>query len=79
MSLTGRLVDAAEALRWGLVNHVVPHAELLPFTRGLAADIITTDARAGRALLALYARADGKPLDERLALERETVDTMKKP
>jgi len=78
MSLTGRLVDAAEALRWGLVNHVVPHAELLSFTRNLAADVIATDARAGRALLALYARADGKSLDVRLALERETVDATRK-
>jgi enoyl-CoA hydratase len=29
MSLTGDFVDAAEALRIGLVNHVVPHEQLL--------------------------------------------------
>ena len=29
MSLTGDFVDAAEALRIGLVNHVVPHEELV--------------------------------------------------
>src|ERR1051326_1398952 len=31
MSITGNYVDAATALAWGLVNHVVPHDELLPF------------------------------------------------
>ena len=32
MSVTGNFVDAADgATTWGLVNHVVPHDELLPF------------------------------------------------
>jgi enoyl-CoA hydratase/carnithine racemase len=43
MSATGRLVDAVTALEWGLVNHVVAHDELLPFCRGLAADIRSAD------------------------------------
>ena len=40
MSFTGNFMLADEALQWGLVNHVVPHDELLPFTRKLATDII---------------------------------------
>ena len=36
LSLTGNFLTAEEALRIGLVNHVVPHEELLPFTRKLA-------------------------------------------
>src|SRR5439155_17784395 len=36
MSLTGNFVDAGTALRIGLANHVVPHAELLGFAVGLA-------------------------------------------
>ena len=36
MSMTGNFVDAATALRIGLVNHVKPHEELLPFALGLA-------------------------------------------
>ncbi|MEO5899353.1 MAG: enoyl-CoA hydratase-related protein [Ilumatobacteraceae bacterium] len=36
MSLTGNFVDAATALRIGLVNHVVEHEQLLPFTLQLA-------------------------------------------
>jgi enoyl-CoA hydratase/carnithine racemase len=31
MWLTGNYLTAAEALQAGLVNHVVPHEELLPF------------------------------------------------
>ena len=36
MSLSGNFVDAATALRIGLVNHLVAHEELLPFTLKLA-------------------------------------------
>ncbi len=39
MSFTGNFLSAEEALQWGLVNHVVPHDELMAFTRSLAADI----------------------------------------
>ncbi len=37
---TGEAVDAEEAYRFGLVNHVVKHEELLPETRRLADKII---------------------------------------
>jgi enoyl-CoA hydratase len=55
MSTTGNFLDAQKALDWGLVNHVVPHDDLLPFTRGLAADISSSDQRAVRQILATYA------------------------
>src|SRR5439155_22232515 len=44
MSITGNFVDAEEARQLGLVNHVVPHDELLPFTRALVDDIAPTAA-----------------------------------
>ena len=69
MSITGNFVDAAEALRLGLVNHVVPHDELLPFTRALVHDIAPTGAVAE--VLDLYRRGDGLPLADALALEAE--------
>src|SRR5581483_5709068 len=50
MSLTGNFMHASEALARGLVNHVVPHAELLPFATGLAATIAANDAAAVRTL-----------------------------
>ena len=55
MSVTGNFIDAQQAYEWGLVNHVVPHDELLPFCRKLAADSITIDQRAVRRMLATYA------------------------
>jgi len=54
MSATGNYVDASTALAWGLVNHVVPHDELLPFCRRLAADIVDNDAAGVRAIFATY-------------------------
>ena len=54
MSVTGNFVDAPTALAWGLVNHVVPHEELLPFTRQLALDVASNDAGGVRNVLATY-------------------------
>lgn len=54
MSATGNFCDARTALDWGLVNHVVPHEELLSFTRGLAADIVSSDQAAVRRIFATY-------------------------
>jgi enoyl-CoA hydratase len=54
MSATGNYIDAATALAWGLVNHVVPHEELLPHSRQLAADIISNDRAGVTAIFATY-------------------------
>src|SRR6202030_1834650 len=40
MLLTGRPINARSALEWGLVNHVVPDADLLAETHKLAMQII---------------------------------------
>ena len=56
MSATGNFVDAATAERWGLVNHVVAHEELLPTALAIAGDIATTDRRALGTLLDTYRR-----------------------
>ena len=70
MSLTGNFIDAAEARRLGLVNHVVPHDELLPTALGLAGDIAAGDARTVAALNDTYREVAALPLGEGLALER---------
>ncbi|MFL6089859.1 MAG: enoyl-CoA hydratase [Aeromicrobium sp.] len=57
MSATGNFLDARTALDWGLVNHVVPHTELLAFTRNLAADIVSGNQPAIRRLRATYAES----------------------
>jgi enoyl-CoA hydratase len=55
MSFTGNFLSAEEALHFGLVNHVVPHEELLAFTRSLAADIIGNDQPGVRQIRRTYA------------------------
>jgi enoyl-CoA hydratase len=82
MSLTGRFLSAHEALACGLVNHVVPHGELLPTARALAADAAAADQRAARALLQEYKQtaattvAEGFEIEGRLFREwsRRTFD-----
>lgn len=56
MSLTGNFVTAEEALELHLVNHVVPHDELLPFARRLTGDIVSNDQQGVRRLLEHYRR-----------------------
>jgi enoyl-CoA hydratase len=55
MSYTGNFLNAQEAYAWGLVNHVVPHDELRPFTRRLALDIINNDQAGVRQIRRTYA------------------------
>ena len=77
MSLTGNFVDAAEAHRLGLVNHVVAHDDLLPLAKKLAADIAEGDARTVPALNDSYRDVAALPLGEGLALERERFKAWK--
>ena len=74
MSLTGELVDAQTALRIGLVNHVLPHADLLPFAEDLAARFAATPAASE--ILGLYAQ--GIDLDESAALGLEAAHTARR-
>jgi len=70
MSLTGNFVGADDARELGLVNHVVPHDELLPCARSLAADIVSNDQRGVGRLLAHYRQIAGAAtLDEAHLLE----------
>lgn len=63
MLLTGEPVDAAEALRIGLVNHVVPPGELLPCCRALLRKILDN------APLAVALAADAVDRGLRMSLE----------
>ncbi len=69
MSLTGNFLTAQEALSLGLVNHVVPHGELLTFSRGIARDIVGNDQRGVRRMLETYEAVTGVTIDEGWALE----------
>jgi enoyl-CoA hydratase len=69
MSLTGDYLSAADALRAGLVTEVVPHNELLPVARRIAASIVGNNQKAVRALLASYHRIDAEQTDAGLWIE----------
>jgi enoyl-CoA hydratase len=76
LSLTGNFLTADDALRFGLVNHVVPHEELLPFARRLAADIVHNDQHSIRRLLAHYRQmANAATLDEAHMIEGYMAET----
>jgi enoyl-CoA hydratase len=69
MSLTGDYLSAPDALRAGLVTEVVPHDELLPAARKVAASIVGNNQNAVRALLASYHRIDAVQTDAGLWIE----------
>ena len=69
MIFTGDLIDAQEAYRLGLVNHVLPQQELLPACRALGEKIAS---RAGYAVsLAKEAVNTSLDVDRKNGLERE--------
>ena len=71
MSATGNFVDAPTALAWGLVNHVVPHDELLPVATKLARDVTSSDQHALSTLLETYRQGALLPGAEAWDLEGE--------
>lgn len=73
MSLTGDYLSATDALRAGLVTEVVPHEQLLPAARAVAASIVGNNQQAVRALLESYHRIDGAQTDGALWLEAESA------
>jgi len=72
LSLTGAFISADDALQCGLVNHIVPHAELLARTYELATAMRDAEPVVARTVLDLYRRANGLSAEAALALERET-------
>jgi len=67
LSITGNFIDAATALQIGLVNHVVAHEELIPFSLQLAGQIASTPA-VGE-ILSLYRQGEELSLQGALSLE----------
>ncbi len=67
---TGDALDAATALRLGLVNRVVPAADVLPTARALAERIAKNAPLAVQGARAAAMRGRHLPLDEALRLEQ---------
>jgi len=71
MSFTGDFVDAATALRIGLLNEVVPHDDLLDRAVQLAVSITSTDAGTAGRVRGLYDISRDQDGAAALAAERE--------
>lgn len=69
--LTGDPIDAQEALRIGLVNHVYPREKLLAETEGIARKILSRAPLAVRAALEAVHRGLETTLEEGLRLEAD--------
>jgi len=67
MMLTARPIPAAEAARWGLVNQVVPRAELMAAAERWASEILECSPLAVQASKQCALEGLGKPLAEAMA------------
>ena len=69
MLLTGEVIDAQEALRIGLVNAVLPAAELLPSATRLLQTVLAQAPTAVALCIDAVDRGLGMPLEDAVALE----------
>ncbi|UQX88980.1 enoyl-CoA hydratase-related protein [Jatrophihabitans telluris] len=77
LMLTGRDVDAAEALRLGLVSRVVAPEELQQEAASIAAEIAGRSATAVRSIKAAVRRGLDLPLDAGLSVEFELSNAVR--
>jgi|SRR5579885_917390 enoyl-CoA hydratase len=69
--LTGNRIDAHEAWRIGLINHVVPKERLLDKAEEFASTIATNGPIALRKIKEAVRRTSGRPLEDAFAIENE--------
>jgi enoyl-CoA hydratase len=74
--LTGRVIDAEEALAIGLVNEVVPSGQALPRAQELAQRIAQLPQPAIRTDKEAAVRGLGRPLEEGLRIEAECFNRL---
>ncbi|HTQ67276.1 MAG TPA: enoyl-CoA hydratase/isomerase family protein [Solirubrobacteraceae bacterium] len=74
--ITGRRIDAAEALSIGLVNEVVPRGQALARAQQLAQQIAALPQGAIRSDKESIMRGVGRTLEERLRIEAEMIISM---
>jgi enoyl-CoA hydratase len=69
--LTGDRIDAYEARRLGLINHVVPAAQVMAKAEEIARKIAANGPLAVRAIKQGVERTSGRPLEEGYKIENE--------
>ena len=69
--LTGDRIDAHEARRLGLVNYVLPAAQVMPKAIEIAKKIAANGPLAVRAIKQGVSKASGRPLEEGFEIENE--------
>jgi enoyl-CoA hydratase len=74
--ITGRRIDAEEALRIGLVNEIVPRGQALLRAQELAREIAALPQGAVRSDKESIMRGVGRTLEERLRIEAEMTISM---
>ncbi len=73
--LTNRVLSAAEALEWGLVNRVVADQELTVKARALAEELAAGPTLAFARAKRLLLESGGQGLESQLELESEAIST----
>lgn len=76
MLFTGKPITAQDALKWGLVNKVVPQAELMDAARAYAAAICENGPLAVRGAKQVMQASRQLGMNEALALESQIEDTL---
>jgi enoyl-CoA hydratase len=72
----GRLLDASQALGWGLVDEVVKSADLRPEVQRYAEDLATKPAAALAAIRRTITLGGGMSFEDGMALELETATAL---
>ena len=73
LALTGRFLDADEALAWGLVNRVVPPSQLMAEAQALARQMLANVPEGVVAYKKLLDEEAGRSLAEALVFERDAA------
>lgn len=76
--LTGDRISAEEAYRIGLVNYVVPAAEVMPTAERFAQTLAANGPLALRKIKEAVIRTSGVPLNEAFKIETECADAVMK-
>ena len=75
LTLTNRVLDAAQALDWGIVTRVVPDDDVRASARELAERLAVGPTKAFGAAKRLLAESWTRPLDEQLVAETDVLAT----